>query len=208
MVEPVAISVFKFLVLEFLLFRDLDEDSIALFWNIFAKPVAMLIGAEVLGSEKLLINGSQRMDPMVSIWRSSCKDFFKDKILQPLWDRIAGTVEKMQERVGILRDRWDTGMVNFREERSGDVAGDEEVGEAASRAESNDAREATLSAALRLDSRRPASIFDDVSVVSDASEVDVDYVGSYVSLRRSMLGWVAVVFCTAVLGYDKGVVIK
>ena len=54
----------------------------------------------------------------------------------------------------------------------------------------------------------PISLFDDVSVVLDVSEVSVDYVNRYTSLRRVVLGWVAVVFYTAVLGYDKGLVIK
>ena len=57
-------------------------------------------------------------------------------------------------------------------------------------------------------SRKPISLFDELSDVSDVSEVIADYVGRCNSLRRACLGWVAVVFCTAVLGYDKGVVIK
>ena len=39
-------------------------------------------------------------------------------------------------------------------------------------------------------------------------DVIADYVGRCVSLRRAVLGWVAVVFYTAVMGYDKGLVIK
>ncbi len=52
------------------------------------------------------------------------------------------------------------------------------------------------------------SLFDELSDVSDVSKVIADYVGSCVSLRRAVLDWVAVVFYTAVMGYDKGLVIK
>ena len=54
----------------------------------------------------------------------------------------------------------------------------------------------------------PISLSEDVFVVLSVSDVLVDYVGRYFDIRRASLGWVAVVFCTAVLGYDKGVVIK
>ena len=62
--------------------------------------------------------------------------------------------------------------------------------------------------AMRTDSREPTSLFDELFDVSDVSEVIADYIGRCNSLRRAVLGWVAVVFYTAVLGYDKGLVIK
>ena len=51
-------------------------------------------------------------------------------------------------------------------------------------------------------------MFEDVFVVLFVSDVKVDCVGRYFDLRRACFGWVAVVFCSAVLGYDKVVVIK
>ena len=73
---------------------------------------------------------------------------------------------------------------------------------------SGDAREAIEAAAMKTDSRKPISLFDELSDVSDVSEVIADYAGRCDSLRRAVLGWVAVVFYTAVMGYDKGLVIK
>ena len=61
---------------------------------------------------------------------------------------------------------------------------------------------------MKTDSRGPISLFDELSDVSDVSEVIADYVGRCISLRRAVLGWVAVVFYNAVMGYDKGLVIK
>ena len=80
--------------------------------------------------------------------------------------------------------------------------------EVAGWAESGDAGEAIGAADARIDSRGPISLSEDVFVVLSVSDVTVDCVGRYYDLRRACFGWVAVVFCTAVLGYDKGVVIK
>ena len=109
-------------------------------------------------------------------------------------------------KAGLDRKR-ELGMACTRQECSGGTGNDAQGEEAAWMA-SFDAREAVESAAMRTDSRMPMSLFDDVSVVSDLSEDDVVYVGSYFSLRRAMLVWVAVVFYTSILGYDKAVVIK
>jgi hypothetical protein len=52
------------------------------------------------------------------------------------------------------------------------------------------------------------SLSEDAFVVLSVPEVMVDCVGRYFDLCRTCYGWVAVVFCTAVSGHGKGVVIK
>ncbi len=47
---------------------------------------------------------------------------------------------------------------------------------------------------MKTDSRGPISLFDELSDVSDVSEVIADYVGRCNCLRRAVLGWVAAVF--------------
>ena len=112
---------------------------------------------------------------------------------------------------GQERERWkNTGNACEILEDAGGFAGDVHGGRAGWSV-SGGAREAMEAAAMKTDSREPTSLFDelfDLSDVSDVSEVIADYIGRCNSLRRSVLGWVAVVFYTAVLGYDKGLVIK
>ena len=81
--------------------------------------------------------------------------------------------------------------------------------EAAGRAESYIAGEAAAARELRIDSRECASDSGDASVVVyDVSDVRVDYMGSYFDIHCDRWGWVAGVFYTSVLGYDKRVVIR
>ena len=130
------------------------------------------------------------------------------QILQPLWDNIADIIEEKKTGMVPERERWkNTGTACGILVDDGGIAGIAHGGRAGWSV-SGDAREAMEAAAMKTDSREPISLFDELSDVSDVSKVIADYVGSCDSLRRACLGWVAVVFYTAVMGYDKGLVIK
>lgn len=122
--------------------------------------------------------------------------------------QVADEGEEIKAGPDAEREFWEiTEEAGRRFGRFGGGAGDDE-GETAGWAVSGDTREAMGAAATRIDSRGPTSLSDDVFVIPDDSEDSVVYAGRYVVLCRACAGWVAVVFCTAVLGYDKGVVIK
>ena len=157
---------------------------------------------------KVSVNGSCIADFFILISFNKCWNFVQGEILQPLWDIIADTNEEKKTGMVTERERWkNAGNASEISGSAGGSAGDVHGG-AACWTESGDAREAMEAAAMKTDSRGPISLFDELSDVSDVSEVIVDCVGRCDSLRRAVLGWVAVVFYTAVMGYDKGLVIK
>ena len=141
------------------------------------------------------------------IWLNRCWDAMDERLLKPLQEFIEATREMRKLEEGSEKENWDTDSAGRSRVCLDDKAGDAEE-EVAGWAESGDAREAIGAADTRIDSRVPISLSEDVFVVLSVSDVLVDYVGRYFDIRRASLGWVAVVFCTAVLGYDKGVVIK
>ena len=142
------------------------------------------------------------------IWVNRCWDAMDERLLKPSLDFVEATREmKRKLEEGSEKKNWDTDSAGRSRVCLDDKAGGEEK-EVAGWAESGDAREAIGAADARIDSRGPISLSEDVFVVLSVSDVLVDYVGRYFDIRRASLGWVAVVFCTAVLGYDKGVVIK
>ena len=206
--KPVANLLFEFLEFESSFGTYMDEVIVALLRNFLQITRASVFGNAVLDLKaKIPVDGSCNADLFFLISFNKCWNFVQGEILQPLWDIIADTFEEKK-----------TGMVTGREKRDADSACRRRVGlddgagdayeDVAGWAESGDAREAMEATAMKTDSREPISLFDELSDVSDVSEVIADYVGRCDSLRRACLGWVAVVFCTAVLGYDKGVVIK
>ena len=143
----------------------------------------------------------------LKFWVNRCWDAAEELLLKSSLDLIEETRELKRTEEGSEEENWDTEVAC----RSGvgldDKAGGAEE-EGAGWAESGDAREAIGDPDARIDSSGPTSLSEDVSVILSVSDVLVDCVGRYFDIRRAMLGWVAVVFCTAVLGYDKGVVIK
>jgi len=141
------------------------------------------------------------------IWVDRCWDAMDERLLKPLHEFTEATRELKRAEEGSEKENWDTDVVCKSRVCLDEGAGDAEE-EVAGWAESGDAREAIGAADARIDSRAPISLSEDVFVILSVSDVLVDYVGRYFDIRRASLGWVAVVFCTAVLGYDKGVVIK
>ena len=131
--------------------------------------------------------------------------------LLTLVNTFPDAVEKTKDEVVAMQKSGEgAGMAASRMERISrdDVEGVAQE-EAAGRAESCDAREAAAAMELRIDSRGPASVSEDVSVVvSVVSDVRVVYVGSFLDIHCDRWGWVAGVFYTSVLGYEKGVVIR
>ena len=124
---------------------------------------------------------------------------------------FADAVEKTKNEVVATRKSGEVAgtAASRMESISGDNAGGVAQKEAAERAESCNAREAAAAMELRIDSREPASVSEDVSVVvSVVSDVRVVYVGSFLDIHCDRWGWIAGVFYTSVLGYDKRVVIR
>jgi hypothetical protein len=207
--KPVANLLFDFLELESSFKTYMDEVIVALLKKFLQITRASVFGdADLDLKAKVSVNGSCIADFFISFSFNKCWDFVQGEILQPLWDIIADTNEEKKTGMVSERERWKIAdKASGIGGSAGGIAGDAHE-EGACWTESGDAREAMEAAGLRIDSRGPISLFDDVSVVLHVSEVSVDYVGRCNSLRRAVLGWVAVVFYTAVLGYDKGLVIK
>ena len=170
--------------------------------------VGLGAGGAILLLEKLLVVGACNENfQSIKILMNRCWDAFEEWLLKPLLEYLEERRELMQVEEDSDQEKRDTDEASKSRVNLDDKAGDAEEG-VASWVESGDASETIGVADTRTDSREPISLFEDVFVVLFVSDVKVDCVGRYFDLRRACFGWVAVVFCTAVLGYDKGVVIK
>ena len=207
--KPVANLLFEFLEFESSFGTHMDKVIVALLRKFLRITRASVFGNAVMDLKaKVSVDGSCIAEFFILISFNNCWNFVQVEILQPLWDIIADTNEEKKTGMVTKRERWkNTGNASEISGSAGGIAGDVHEG-AACWTESGDAREAMEATAMKTDSRGPISLFDELSDVSDVSEVIADYVGRCDSLRRAVLGWVAVVFYTAVMGYDKGLVIK
>jgi len=201
------------LFLEILFFFNFPVERSMDVYNSFIKIlvshlVVLGAGAAIEMLEKWLVEGAGSENfHSIKILIYRCWDALEEWPLQPLLDYIEESREMMQAEELSEREKRDAEAASRSRVGLDDEAGDAEV-EVAGWAESGDAGEAIGAADARIDSRGPISLSEDVFVVLFVSDVTVDCVGRYFDLRRACFGWVAVVFCTAVLGYDKGVVIK
>jgi hypothetical protein len=208
-VKTAAISLFDFLACGFLLGTFIDEDILGFLRNFLHFMIVYAI-ANAVAKELVELSDHDSLSSDLDILNTINEswDFVQGEILSPLGIIIADTSEERIFGKATERENWKSTGDGCRSLRSDREEAEDVPEERASWIENGDAREALDATQLRIDSRMPISLFDDVSVVLDVSEVSVDYVNRYTSLRRVVLGWVAVVFYTAVLGYDKGLVIK
>jgi hypothetical protein len=173
--------------------------------------IAPAVVIAILEEAVRLVSGLRSEGPPIWIWIHISWGITQVMGLLTLVNTFPDAVEKTKNEVVATRKIGeDTGTAASRTESiSGDNAGGVAQKEAAGRAESCDAREAAAAMELRIDSRGPASDSDDASVaLSDVSDVRVVYVGRFFDIHCDRWGWVAGVFYTSVLGYDKRVVIR
>ena len=209
----IAEIVFRFFLVKLSLGKYLDVYGEFFLYQICLCTIAPAVVIAFLEEAVCLISGFRSEGPPIWIWTHLCWGLDHVFRLLTRVNTFADAVEKTKNEVVATRKSGeDAGTAASRTESiSGDNAGGVAQKEAAGRAESCDAREAAAAAAmeLRIDSREPASDSDDASVVlSDVSDVRVVYVGRFFDIHCDRWGWVAGVFYTSVLGYDKRVVIR
>ena len=210
--EDIADFCFRFLFVRLSLWKHLDKYGEFFLMQFIQCTIAPVVVTAILEEAVYLFSGFRSEGPPIWIWINLCRGF--DRVIGhlSLVNTYADAVEKTKDEVaGMQKNGDDAGAaVATRKWSSSDDDGGVAQREAAGRAESYDAREAVAAAVeRRIDSRGPISVSDDDSiVVSVASDVSVVYVGRYINIHCDMWGWVAGVFYTSVLGYDKRVVIR
>ena len=211
--QYIAKFVFRFCLVELSLLKYLDVYGEFLLMKFCLSTIAPAVVIAILEEAVRLVSGLRSEVPPIWIWIHISWGITQVMGLLTLVNTFPDAVEKTKDEVVAMQKSGEgAGTAASRTESiSRDNVGGVAQREAAGRAESYDAREAAAAAAreLRIDSREPASDSDDASVVvSDVSDVRVDYVGSYFDIHCDRWGWVAGVFYTSVLGYDKRVVIR
>ena len=183
-VEVIAVWLLNILVLEFSLWIYIDEDGIVVFWKMLQIIVITVAFAAVQGPvfyRFYRLSRSRAIVPAILILFNAYWDIAKDKILQPLRNKIADAAEEVKAGLNAMREPGeDTGWANKRRGALWWHAGE-------------DARrkEAGWTAA----SRKPDSSSMTISLFCVLAVCD------------ALLGWL-IVFYTTVLEYDKSIVIK
>ena len=209
--QYIAKFVFRFFLVKLSLWKYLDIYGEFFLYQFCHYTIAPAVVIAILEEAVCLISGLRIGEPPIWIWTYLCGGIIQVISLLRLMNTFPDAVEKTKnEEAAMRKSGEDAGTAASRTESiSGDNAGGVAQKEAAGRAESCDAREAAAVMELRIDSREPASDSDDASVVlSDVSDVRVVYVGRFFDIHCDRWGWVAGVFYTSVLGYDKRVVIR
>ena len=200
---------FQIVLVKLSLWKYLDIYGEFFLYQFCHYTIAPAVVIAILEEAVCLISGLRIGEPPIWIWTYLCGGIIQVISLLRLMNTFPDAVEKTKnEEAAMQKSGEGAGTAASRTERFSrdDVEGVAQE-EAAGRAESCDAREAATAAReLRIDSREPASDSDDASVV--VSDVRVVYVGSFLDIHCDRWGWVAGVFYTSVLGYDKRVVIR
>jgi len=209
--QYIAEFVFRFFLVKLSLWKYLDVYGELFLLHFCSYGIAPAIAITLLEEAVRLISGFRSEVPPIWIWIHICWGILQVNRFLSLVNTFADAVEKTKDDMAATRTSGEgAGMAGSKTERvSRDDVGGVAQKEAAGRAESCDAREAAAAMELRIDSRGPMSVSDDNSVVvCDVSDVRVVYVGRYLDIHCDRWGWVAGVFYTSVLGYDKRVVKK